>query len=65
MKLSVKMGLVIILKVTKNQGLTLCLEDIFFEKPQWRGGGRGTEKVKLTPSRFRVKGEIKSIFHHF
>ena len=24
----------IILKVTKNQGFTLSLEDIFFEKPQ-------------------------------
>ena len=24
----------IILKVTKNQGLTLSLEDTFFEKPQ-------------------------------
>ena len=28
----------IILKVTKNQRLTLSLEDIFFEKPQ--GGGQ-------------------------
>ena len=34
MKFSGKMCLVIILKVTKNQGFTLCLEDIIFEKPQ-------------------------------
>ena len=27
----------IILKVTKNQGLTLCLEDTIFEKPQSGG----------------------------
>ena len=40
----------IILKVTKNQGFSLSVEDKFFEKPQ---GG-----IKLTappPSRFRVK----------
>ena len=34
MKFSGKMCLMIILKVTKNQGFTLSLEDIFFEKPQ-------------------------------
>ena len=38
MKFSGKMWLMIILKVTKNQGFTLPLEDIFFEKPQ--GGGK-------------------------
>ena len=37
MKFSGKMCLMIILKVTKNQGFTLSLEDTFFEKPQ--GGG--------------------------
>ena len=37
MKLSGKMSFKIILKVTKNQGSTLSLEDTFFEKPQ--GGG--------------------------
>ena len=42
MKLSEKMCLKIILKVTKDQGFTLSVEDTFFEKPQ--GGG-----VKLTP----------------
>ena len=41
MKLSGKMCLKIILKVTKNQGFTLSVEDTFFEKPQ--DGG-----VKLT-----------------
>ena len=34
MKFSGKMCLMIILKVTKNQGFTLSLEDTFFEKPQ-------------------------------
>ena len=29
----------IILKVTKNQGFNLSLEDTFFEKPQRGGGG--------------------------
>ena len=47
MKFSGKMCLMIILKVTKNQGFTLSLEDTFFEKPQ-RGVG-----VKL--HRFTVK----------
>ena len=38
MKFSGKMCLEIILKVTKNQGFTLSLGDIFFEKPQWGKG---------------------------
>ena len=42
MKFSGKMCLKIILKVTKNQGFSLSLEDTLFEKPQ--GGG-----VKLIP----------------
>ena len=46
MKFSVKVWLVIILKVAKNQGFTLSLEDTFFEKPQ-RGERRG---FKLTPA---------------
>ena len=33
MKFSGKICLKIILKVTKKQGFTLSLEDIFFEKP--------------------------------
>ena len=43
MKFSGKMCFKIILKVTKNQGFTLSLEDTFFEKPKGGGG------VKLTP----------------
>ena len=42
MKFSGKMCLLIILKVTRNQGFTLCIEDAIFKKPQ--GGG-----LKLTP----------------
>ena len=30
----------IILKVIKNQGFTVSLEDTFFEKPRGRGEGR-------------------------
>ena len=41
MKFSGKMCFKIILKVAKNQGFTLSLEDAFFEKPQ---GG-----INLTP----------------
>ena len=37
MKFSGKTCLKIILKVTKNQGFTLSIEDTFFEKPK-RGG---------------------------
>ena len=38
MKLSGKMCFKIISKVTKNQSLTLSLEDTIFEKPQGAGG---------------------------
>ena len=38
MKLSGKMCFKIILKVTKNQGFTLSLEDTFLKKPQGDGG---------------------------
>ena len=59
MKFSGKMWLMIILKVTKNQGFTISVEDTFFEKPQ-----RG---VKLTPFPPAVLGLNKSfgriIFH--
>ena len=40
MKFSGKMWLMIILKVTKNQGLTLSLENTFLEKPQGGEGGQ-------------------------
>ena len=36
MKFSGKMCFKIILKVSKNQGFTLSVEDTFFEKPQGR-----------------------------
>ena len=39
MKFSRKMWLMIILKVIKNQGFILSLEETFFKKPQ--GGGMG------------------------
>ena len=35
----------IIIKVTKNQGFTVFLEVTFFEKPQWEGGGGGSQIV--------------------
>ena len=47
MKFSEKMYFKIILKVTKNQGFTLSLEDTFFEKPLGgREGGGGGESNK-------------------
>ena len=56
MKFSGKISLKIILKVTKNQGFTLALEDTFFEKPQ--GGGGQIDP----PSRFRVSCNVTTIF---
>ena len=53
MKFSGKMCLKIILKVTKNQGFALSLEDTFFVKPQW--GVKLTSPTPTTPRRFRVK----------
>ena len=55
MKFSEKMCLKIILKVTKNQGFTLSLEDTFFEKPQAGGG------VNLTPPPLAVLGLNRKI----
>ena len=49
-KFSGKILLIIILKVTKNQGFTLLLEYTFLEKPQ--GGSR-----QIDPSLLRVKAE--------
>ena len=49
MKFSGKMLLMIILKVSKNQGFTLSLEDTLFEKPQGRVG------VNLTPTVLELK----------
>ena len=52
MKFSGKMCFKIILKVTKNQGFTLSLEDNFFEKP--KGGG---QLGPPPPKNIRVKKE--------
>ena len=52
MKFPEMMWLIIILKITKNQSLTLSLEDNFFEKPQ------GVSKWPF--SRFRVKSHLTS-----
>ena len=41
MKFSVRMYLIIILKVTKNQGFTLSSENIFLEKSHEVGGEGG------------------------
>ena len=49
-KFSGKMCLMILLKVTKNKGFTLSLEETFFEKPH---GG----VWNWPPSRFVVKNE--------
>ena len=46
MKFSGKMCLMIILKVTKNCGFTLSLEDTIFEKPQG-GGGQFDKKERM------------------
>ena len=49
-----KMCFNIILKVAKNQGFTLSLEDTTFEKPQGGGG-------EIDPaSRFRVNGKCQA-----
>ena len=54
MKFSGKMCFKIILKVTKNQGFTLSLEDTFFEKPG--GGVKKIQKmVGFLPSISRCK----------
>ena len=54
MKFSGKMCFKITLKVTRNQGFTISLEDIFFEKPQ--RGGEGS--IWPSPSRFRVNLKV-------
>ena len=54
MKLSGKMWLMIVLKVTKNYGFTLSLTDTFFGKPQG---------VKLTPLAVLGLKKIKNAFY--
>ena len=48
MKFSEKICLMIMLKVTKNQGFTLSLEDTLFEKPQEGEGQIGPALGSLT-----------------
>ena len=62
MRFSGKMRLTIILIVTKNQGLTLTLEDAFFEKSQgegWVGGGGVDKPTLLKISLVFVRFELK------
>ena len=69
MKFSGKIWLMIILKVTTNQGFTPSLEDTILEKTQGGGGRRGEGgRVKLTsPSLLRVKHKCIFIWcsYHF
>ena len=55
-----KMWLMIIIKVTKNQGFTIFLEVTFFEKPQWEGGGGGSQIVP-SPAVLGLKKTMKTI----
>ena len=57
MKFWGKMWPMIILKVTKNVGFTLALEDTFFEEPHGGGGGQIdlSSPLPFFPCRFRVK----------
>ena len=53
MKFSGKMCLIIILKVTKNQGFTLCSEDTIFKKPHGGEGGGVNQKNTFFMQIFR------------
>ena len=59
MTFSGKMWLMTILKVAKNQGLSLSSEENFFEKPQERRGSNWSP----SPSRFRAKTSIFILFY--
>ena len=67
MKFSEKMRLMIILKVSKNQGFTLSLEDTFFEKPQ--GVGRASsfrvKWIKKEEGFRKIWTRNNSVFRHF
>ena len=54
-RFSGKMWLMIILKVTKNQGFTLSLEDTYFEKPQGRGSDWNPSPPSPAVLRLNVK----------
>ena len=55
MKFSGKMCLMIILKVTKNQGFTLCLEGTIFKKPHGEGGRGQIDPHSLPPAVLGLK----------
>ena len=57
-KSSGKMWLMIIKKVTKNQGFTLSLEDTFFEKPQW---GRQIVPPPSPPAIFGLRKPMQNL----
>ena len=61
MKFSGKMYLMMILKVTKNQGFTLSLEDTFFEKPQ-EGRAKLSPLPPLPPTFPAVLGLTNYVF---
>ena len=61
MKFSRKMCLMIILKVTKNQGFTISLEDTFFEKPQGREDGGGGQ-IDPPPSPYFGRSWVHTYF---
>ena len=45
----------IILKVTRNQGFTISLENKFFEKPQGGGQFEPPGILRLTTKRYKLK----------
>ena len=53
MKFSGKMRLTVILKVAKQQGFTLSLENKCLKKPQGRGAG-----VSLSPSLIKLRENL-------
>ena len=60
MKFLGKMWLIIILKITKNQGFILSLEDTFLENYK-NGGAELTPNPSFTPSLLRVNTHYKNI----
>ena len=59
MTFSGKMCPMLILKVTKKQGLAFSLENTVFKKPQRRGGGQFDPHAPATFLGIRLKYTIK------
>ena len=59
MKFSGKTRFMIILKVTKDQGFTLTLEDTFLIKPQGTGGAKSRFRVKMRWNNKKRAGKQK------